>query len=546
MVYKTGQGSLYSLFFGKSIWQRLILKSKILTNLQTVLKNIESVSILYYNLIKIYKEVIKMLTDELIELVDLIQKQKAEAQTVEVKAAHDGCPKRLYDTLSSFSNQDNGGILVFGLDERAGFQAVGVYDLQDLQRRVSEQCNQMEPPVRAVFTFVEYKGVNICSAEIPAIDITERPCYYKGIGKVKGSYIRVGDADLPMTDYEIYSYEAYRKHLHDDERPIDRTTIEILDKINLEVYVNEKKKEKPGFALMDNNQIYEMLSITRGEVPTLAAIMNFCFYPQGIFPQFGITAIVVPGYEIGDLGEDKERFIDNKRINGRIADMVDEALTFCKRNMKVKTIIDADTGKRRDKTEYPIDAVREAVLNALIHRDYSIHTEGTPVQIDFFTDRLEIHSPGNLYGRMTVEQLGVVKPDLRNPTLAIMAESMTEAESRYSGIPTIRRDMREYGLPDPVFENRRNEFVVTLYNGENVQIEVKKDDNITGKKSMQELLIFCQNPRSRDDIAAFLGIKTKFYIMEKYINPLIEHGDLKMTLPEKPQSKLQRYYTAEA
>ena len=53
------------------------------------------------------------------------------------------------------------------------------------------------------FTITEYEGVNICSAEIPSIDITNRPCYYAGAGKVKGSYVRVGDADLPMTDYEI-------------------------------------------------------------------------------------------------------------------------------------------------------------------------------------------------------------------------------------------------------------------------------------------------------------------------------------------------------
>ena len=92
--------------------------------------------------------------------------------------------------------------MIFGLDEKQDFKAVGVYDLQDLQKKVTEQCNQMEPPVRAVFTFAEYEGVWIVSAEIPSIDLTERPCYYKGAGKVRGSYIRVGDADIGMTDYE--------------------------------------------------------------------------------------------------------------------------------------------------------------------------------------------------------------------------------------------------------------------------------------------------------------------------------------------------------
>ena len=93
-----------------------------------------------------------ILPNELIELAKTVCDQRAETQAVECKAAHTDCPKRLYDTLSSFSNQDSGGVMLFGIDEKAGFQVVGVYDLQDLQKKVTEQCNQMEPPVRAVFT----------------------------------------------------------------------------------------------------------------------------------------------------------------------------------------------------------------------------------------------------------------------------------------------------------------------------------------------------------------------------------------------------------
>ena len=93
-----------------------------------------------------------MLTEEFVELANKICKQKAKEQTIELKSAQTGCPKRLYDTLSSFSNQDSGGVLVFGIDEQAAFQVVGVYDPQDLQKKITEQCLQMEPPVRAVFT----------------------------------------------------------------------------------------------------------------------------------------------------------------------------------------------------------------------------------------------------------------------------------------------------------------------------------------------------------------------------------------------------------
>lgn len=477
-----------------------------------------------------------MLVEELKELAQLIQEQQAEEQKIEVKAAHIDCPKRLYDTLSSFSNQDTGGILIFGLDEKQDFKAVGVYDLQELQKKVTEQCNQMEPPVRAVFTFAEYEGVWIVSAEIPSIDLTERPCYYKGAGKVRGSYIRVGDADIGMTDYEIYSYDAWRKHVHDDERVADKGDISFLDKDKLDMYVLDKKLECPQFSKLDQNQIYELLGITKGGIPTLAAIMNFGIYPQGIYPQLAITAITVSGTEIGDLGSAGERFIDNKRIEGTISEMVESALLFCKRNMKVKTIIDPATGLRKDRTEYPMNAVREAILNAVIHRDYSVHTEGTPIQIDFFSDRLEIHSPGNLYGRMTVDQLGIAKPDLRNPVLAVMAESMTKAENRYSGIPTIRREMKEYSLPEPVFENRRNEFVVILYNEQKMQGSEMRSEE-------ESILEYCKTPRSRDDIKKFLKLKTWNYIMKQWIQPLLKEGRLQLTVPEKPRSKQQRYYT---
>lgn len=480
-----------------------------------------------------------MLVEELIELANRICKQKTEEQTIELKSAKTGCPKRLYDTLSSFSNQDSGGILLFGIDEAADFQVVGVYDGQDLQKKVTEQCLQMEPPVRAVFTLAAYQGKTICAAEIPAIDMAERPCYYRGAGRTKGSFIRVGDADLPMTDYELYSYEAFRKHLHDDERPVDRATLQLLDRDKLHHYMESMRRDRPGFSRLTEEQALEMLNITRRGVPTLAAVLNFGLFPQGFFPQLGITAIIVPGTTIGDVDQDGARFIDNKRIGGTIAEMVEEALLFCRRNMKVKTIISRETGIRKDQTEYPVDALREAILNALIHRDYSMHTEGTPVQLDFFTDRVEIHSPGSLYGRMSVEQLGIARPDLRNPALAVMAETLTAAEHRYSGIPTMRSAMKEWGLPEPKFENRRNEFVVTLYN--QPAVEEKAQGKLA--ESAEDLLAYCREPKTRQEIAAFVGVKTVFYAMEHYVRPLLRAGKLAMTMPEKPKSRKQKYYT---
>ena len=218
--------------------------------------------------------------------------------------------------------------------------------------------------------------------------------------------------------------------------------------------------------------------------------------------------------------------------------MLAESLNFCRRNMKVRTIINPETGERTDKPEYPVEAIREAMLNALIHRDYSHFTEGTPIQIDFFTDRMEIHSPGGLYGRMTVEDLGTAKPDLRNPTLATMSEFLLNTENRYSGIPTIRREMAKAGLPAPVFINRRNEFIVILYNK---PISNEQETPLSLNKGKEGLLEFCKTPRTRQEIADYLGINTVFYVMKHYIQPLVESGELLLTLPDKPRSRNQQF-----
>ena len=81
------------------------------------------------------KVVICMQAEELKIMVEEIKRQKTEKQCVELKAAHQGCPTRLFDTLSSFSNQDDGGIIIFGIDESKGYDIVGVYDVQDLQKK---------------------------------------------------------------------------------------------------------------------------------------------------------------------------------------------------------------------------------------------------------------------------------------------------------------------------------------------------------------------------------------------------------------------------
>ncbi|RDB58309.1 AAA family ATPase [Paraeggerthella hongkongensis] len=478
-----------------------------------------------------------MLETDLEHLVSHVQEMQAESQTVEIKKAHDGCPKRLFDTLSSFSNQDEGGVIIFGLDETDDYRCVGVYDIQDLQKSVVDQCNQMDPVVRPLFSVCKLGEAYVVSAEIPALDLADRPCYYKGKGKTKGSYKRVGEADEPMTEYEIYSYEAFRKKYQDDVRVIPHADLSSLNSTLLEEYLLALKRDKPNLSRLDDESICNLMSIRREEGVTLFAEWLFGLYPQAFIPQLCIIAVSIPGKALGETGSEGERFIDNRRIEGTIPDMLKEALVFVRNNMKTKTVVDPITGDRRDVSDYPVEAIREIILNALVHRDYSVHTEGMPIQIKLFSDRIEVSNPGGLYGRLRVDQLGKTQPDTRNPIIATAMETLGLTENRYSGIPTIQRLMSEARLPEPEFIDEHDSFTVVLRKHPVESLEPEQESQL-------DLISFCSTPRSRAEIAEFLGLTSVPYASRVYIAPAVEQGLLRMTIPDKPQSSKQRFIAA--
>ncbi len=473
---------------------------------------------------------------ELERLIERIRSLQTETQTIELKSAERGCPTRLFDTLSAFSNQDEGGILIFGIDEQQDYAVCGVYDAQDLQKKVTEQCKQMEPPVRALFTVCEVEGKTVVSAEIPGVDVSDRPVFYRGVGRIRGSYVRIGESDELMSEYEIYSFDAFRKRVRDDLRTVQGVSLKLFDRQRLDAYLDAVRRERPN--LMDHvseGELMELMGVTLDGIPTLAGVLTFSKYPQGYFPQLCITAVSLPGTEMGETGEDGARFIDNKRITGSIPEMLEAAVEFVRKNSRTKTIIDA-YGRRVDKNEYPLKAVREAILNALVHRDYSVHTENIPIRIEMYRDRMEITNSGGLYGKISVDALGKVRPETRNAILANMLELLQITENRYSGIPTMRMEFLQAGLPAPVFSAIRGEFKVVMRNG-----YYDYGDGIVA----DSVVDFCQIPRSRAEIISFTG-KSRNYVMGQIVAPLVDSGRLRLTLPEKPKSSLQKFIKNES
>lgn len=478
-----------------------------------------------------------MVEEDLRDLIEKIQRRGCEWQTTEVKSAHGGCPERLYDTISAFSNQDDGGILLFGLDEQQGFAKVGVYNAQELQKKIMEYCEQMSPIVRPILTVYDEDGLVFVSAEIPPLDVTERPCFRAAMGRLKGAYIRVGEADKPMTEYEVYSYEAFRKKFRDDIRPVEGVTMNALDRDMVDTYLAMMRRARPNLARTTEEQQLELNGIMREGKITMAALLLFGLYPQAYFTRLSISATHVMGKSKGDQNPDGQRFADTKRIEGTIPEMLDKALDFVRSNMTTSTKIDPNTGQRIDVQQYPLEAVREALLNALVHRDYSMHTETRPIQLDMYEDRMEIINPGGLYGRLTVDQLGHTQPDTRNPILVTAMETLGKTENRYSGIPTIRRAMAQHHLPEPIFLNNTGEFKVIFYHTEVKPATIAPavlNDN-------KDLLTFCHIPRTRAEIMAYLKINSWQYAFQRYVVPLIQAEALCMTIPNAPRSRAQKY-----
>lgn len=217
--------------------------------------------------------------------------------------------------------------------------------------------------------------------------------------------------------------------------------------------------------------------------------------------------------------------------------MLEDAVDFVRKNSKTKTIID-ENGKRCDKPEYPVKAVREAILNALVHRDYSIHTENLPIRIEMYRDRMEIVSSGGLYGKISIDSLGKVRPETRNAVLANILELLGVTENRYSGIPTINNEFKKARLPAPEFSVYHGEFKVIFRNSKN-----SEKDKTPRSIKPEDILDFCSVPRTRSELIEFTGM-SRYYTVSALIQPLIKAGKLKMTMPDKPKSPFQQYYKA--
>jgi ATP-dependent DNA helicase RecG len=236
-----------------------------------------------------------------------------------------------------------------------------------------------------------------------------------------------------------------------------------LDPEQIEAYRQELSHRRPGSPLL--RQPVEKLLVQAGAMaaaegqlrPTLAGMLFFGQEPQRFYPSFTVTFLHFAGTTMSRATADDPLYLDNREFGGTLPAMIDATRATLFEKLSKRAVIEGFV--RQDVPEYPESAYREAIVNAVGHRDYEL--EGSFVQVRLFADRLEVQSPGGLGGHLTVDNM-VYEQYTRNPRIMRLLEDFGYVERRGLGVDQMIRAMTSTGLEPPIFENRGSSFWVTL------------------------------------------------------------------------------------
>ncbi|MDQ1293326.1 MAG: ATP-dependent helicase RecG [Actinomycetota bacterium] len=421
-----------------------------------------------------------MSAEDVVEILATLRRIGGEPTGIEAKCAAGGLPRSVRETLCAFANTD-GGTILLGVDERSGFGLVELDDPVALRDGLVQMSrDDITPPLRISAEIVEVEGHRLVVAQIPPMPADQCPAYVTAQGIAAGSYLRGGDGDRRMTQAEITMVMAARIQPLYDREPVEGTSTDHLDDEAVRRTLRRVRSGFPKLAQSDDATVLYRLGITAeastGSPLTLAGLLTYGQFPQQFFPQLMVSVVAhSPERSSGT------RFLDNQTIRGSLPEMIETTLFMLRRNLAVRAVI-SDRGGRVDEVEYPLEAVREAVVNALMHRDYSPVTRGTQVQIELFGDRLVVRSPGGLYGGVLVDELG--EEGISSSRNAVLASLLADtylpssnelvAGNRSSGIPAMLDVARRRGLPRPSFRSSITSFVVTMNRSELLGPEVHR------------------------------------------------------------------------
>lgn len=254
------------------------------------------------------------------------------------------------------------------------------------------------------------------------------------------------------------------KDSQDSDRQIcPGATPDDLDPALVEAYRDELNRRRPGSPLLREPapRLLQRLGAAEGAGdalrPTLTGVLFFAREPQHFYPSLTITFLHLPGPSSARADPALPLYLDNRELRGPIPAMIDAARATLLEKMSKQGVVEGFV--RHDVLEYPEFAYREAIVNAVAHRDYTL--AGSSIQVRLFSDRLEVQSPGGLAGHLTVENLAF-EQYTRNPRIMRLLEDLGYVERRGLGVDQMIQAMADAGREPPVFENRGSSFWVTL------------------------------------------------------------------------------------
>ena len=395
-----------------------------------------------------------------------------ERPRIEAKAGSE-MGKSLLETVCAFSNEPGmgGGWLLLGVapDDQAfwpQYEVIGVPDLDKLQSDLTTQCaNNFNTPIRPQMEVAEIKGKKVLSVFIPEAPSASKPVFFTAVGLPKGAYRRIGSSDIRCTAEDLAVFYGDRPSQTLDATVIPDAVMQEIDPAGIAEYRRLRADISPGAEELtwDDHDLLRALRCADFDSigtlrPTVSGILLFGT-PIALrrhFPLVRVDYIRVPGRQ---WVEDPDRRFETIELRAPLVRLVGRAINAILDDLPKAFSLPENGIRREDLPLIPTRVLREAVVNAVMHRSYRVHS---PVQIIRYSNRLEIRNPG--YSLVSEERWGDPGSVTRNPHLASVLHEINFAETKGSGIRVMRALMRQSNLTPPTFESDRQKdiFVATF------------------------------------------------------------------------------------
>jgi ATP-dependent DNA helicase RecG len=449
---------------------------------------------------------------------------KGEGTQLEFKRST-GELREALQTVCAFLNGD-GGTVLFGV--RPDATIIGQEVSDQTLREMTQAMDGFEPPVRIETDRVQLpSGRDVLVFHVEGLSDTV-PFTFEG-----RVYERIESTTrrMPQRRYEQLLLNRAHSRRRWENQGAEGTTLQDIDRAEVFRVVDSARAagrlvEPVG---RDLGRVLDRLSVRRGGRILRAAVVLFGtrFLPD--FPQCELRLARFRGI-------DKTEFLDQQQLRATAFKLLEEALLFCQRHLPLPGRIDPGRLERVDRPLIPPDALREIVVNALIHRDYTI--AGGAVSLAIFDDRVEIWSAGRLPLGITPDDLSREHDSIqRNPIIAEVFYRAGLIEKWGRGTNRVIAQCREAGIAPPEFREVAGSTVVTF------RVQVGITTQVTPQVTPQviALLKAARQPHSREELQRILGLKDRRHFQKTYIEALLAAGWLEMTIPDRPRSRLQRY-----